>query len=54
MGRCGGWIKGMALFLVALSISCGDTGGKKSSSTGKVFCFSGAGTAESGSPGRSR
>jgi Big-like domain-containing protein len=39
MGRWGGWIKGITLFLVAFLISCGDTGGKKSSSTGKPFVF---------------
>jgi hypothetical protein len=39
MGRCGGWIKGMALFLVALIVNCGDTGGNKSPSTGNPFVF---------------
>jgi hypothetical protein len=38
MGRCGGWIKGLALLLVALMAGCGDTGSKPSS-TGKPFIF---------------
>ena len=39
MGRCGGWIKKSALFLIALAVSCGDTGNNKPSSTGKPFVF---------------
>ncbi len=39
MGRCGGWIQGMTLFLAVLAISCGDTGNNKPSSTGRPFVF---------------
>ena len=39
MGRCGGWIQRMTLFLAVFAISCGDTGNNKSSSTGRPFVF---------------
>ena len=38
MGRCGGWMKIVALALVALTAGCGDTGGK-SSDSGNPFVF---------------
>jgi hypothetical protein len=38
MGRCGGWMKIVALVLAAFTASCGDTGGK-SSNSGKPFVF---------------
>jgi hypothetical protein len=42
MGRCGGWIKILALVLVTLLTSCGGTGGGPSDS-GKPFVFQGRG-----------
>lgn len=39
MGRCGGWIKGLALLVVALIVGCGDTDNNKPASTGKPFVF---------------
>ena len=38
MGRCGGWMKTVALVLAAFTASCGDTGGG-SSGSGKPFVF---------------
>jgi hypothetical protein len=38
MGRCGGWMKILALVLAAFTASCGDTGGK-SSDSGNPFVF---------------
>lgn len=38
MGRCGGWMKILALLLAAFTASCGDTGGGPSDS-GKPFVF---------------
>jgi hypothetical protein len=42
MGRCGGWIKILALVLVTFLTSCGGTGGGPSDS-GKPFVFEGRG-----------
>lgn len=42
MGRCGGWMKILALLLAAFTASCGDTGGGPSGS-GKPFVFQGRG-----------
>ena len=38
MGRCGGWMKIIALVLAAFIASCGDTGGE-SSDSGNPFVF---------------